>query len=110
MHFIVGVLVLVGAYRFSYNLERRPAMLLGFATGFLLTVIAQLFTVDRYMSAVQFAVHAAVGMGVLGMSFRLTSKGASLLVTLLNLVVGSACALILPMLVLDWMARATSAP
>jgi len=108
MHFIVGVLVLVGAYRFSYGLERRPAMILGFATGLFLTLIAQVFAVDRYMTFVQFAIHAAVGMGVLGMSFRFTSKGASLLTTLLNLVVGSAAALILPMLVLDWTRRGST--
>ena len=110
MHFIVGVLILVGAYRFTYNLDKRPAMFLGCATGLALTLLAQLFAVGRYMTAVQFAVHAAVGMIVLGTSFRFTSRGASLLVTLLNLVLGSAGALILPMLALDWMARATSAP
>jgi hypothetical protein len=110
MHIIIGVLMLVGAYRFSYGLERRPAMVLGFATGLALTVIAQLFSIDRYMTAAEFAVHAAIGMGVLGTSFRFTAKGASLLVTLLNVVVGSGCALILPIVALEWMARATSAP
>ena len=110
MHLIVGVLVLVGAYRFSYGLERRPAMMLGFATGLLLTILAQVFSIDRSMTAGQFAVHAVTGMIVLGISFRFTAKGASVLVTLLNVVVGSGCALILPVLVLSWMERATSAP
>ena len=105
MHIILGVLVLVAAYRFTYTLDKRRALYLGFATGLGLTLIAQLFTAGRPMSAVQFAVHAAVGMSVLGVSFRFTAKGASLGVTLLNIVLGSAGALILPMLALDWLSR-----
>ena len=106
MQLIVNVFLLVAAYRFCYVLESgKGAAIWGAITGLVMTGVTWLFASGQGMRPVHVLVTAAVEMSVLVPSFWLCARREGLLVTVVNLGVGSAAALGLPYFVLAWIAK-----
>jgi len=105
LHYLVNVALLVSGYRISFFIRPGQAALLGAGTGVCMAVMFWLWMSIHGMTLAQTAGVAAADIAVLVPSFALCARRESLPLTLLNLAVGSAAALILPIYVIGWIGK-----
>jgi hypothetical protein len=104
MQFIVNAFFLVAAYRIVFILERRGATILGVITGIVLAASTWLFSPGP-MRFLDFLVVAGIEIAVLAPSFYLCARRDGVLVAVVNVAVGSAAALLLPIFAPGWLGR-----
>ncbi len=101
MYLLVNIFILVACYRLSFHLGRRDAAILGVVTG--IALAATMWLMTPACRCPHFLAAAATGIVVLVPSFYLCARRDGLVVTIVNIALGSMGALILPTVVLGRM-------
>jgi len=105
VYLFANVALLVAGYRISYELRPGQAALLGLGGGILMAINQWLWMSIHGMRLFQVAAIALAEVVLLVPSYALSARRSGILLTLLNVAVVGAAAIILPYFVLDWVGR-----